>query len=178
MITLQLRGIKIEDLSTKTIPQRSKRMYFEVYSLAGRLERPILPPRGPKAVCAAAHASLCVYTDAPLTTADYIMSSSVRECGREQHGGWLAAAASHMRRNPAHCPQAHKFKSVFFSLSAIDTYLLLGTIKQNKYSKSKNKNIFKMNDHPYFFMAFLKFLPTWDNRLFKTMVQQQGVTRW
>lgn len=154
MIALQLSGFKIEDLSTKTIPQRSKRIHFEVYSLAGGWNGPSFPPEDQR-LCVQQRTRLCVSTWMlpPLTTADYIMSSSLRECGREQHGGWLAAAASHMRRNPAHCPQAHKFKFVF--VSAIDTYLLLGTIKQNN-----TFNTFKMNDHPYFFMPFLKFLPT------------------
>lgn len=161
MITGQPRGFKIEDLSTKTIPQRSKRIHFEIYSLAGGWSGPSFPPEDQR-LCVQQRTRLCVSTWMlpPLTTADYIMFS-LREHGREQHGGLLAAAASHVRTNPAHCPQAHKFKFVFFSLSAIDTYLLLHTIKQNKYSKSKNKNIFKINDHPYFFlMPFFKFLPT------------------
>lgn len=55
----------------------------------------------------------------PLTTVDYVMSSSLRECGREQHGGGQPAAASQMRRNPPQCPEAHKLKFVLLLLSNV-----------------------------------------------------------
>lgn len=49
----------------------------------------------------------------PLTTVDYVMSFFLRECGEEQHGGRLPAAASQMRRNPAWCHEVHKINFVF-----------------------------------------------------------------
>lgn len=105
-------------------------------------------------MCAAAHASLCVYTDAPPTDYSGLYNVLLSTWVWKGATWWLAGCASHMRRNPAHCPQAHKFKIVFF-LSFSNWHVF--TIRFNKTKKIRIRKNFKWMIVPIFLWHFWSF---------------------